>query len=32
MRVDSRRLLSVGVLLLISTLIVNGATSKEAAI
>jgi type IV pilus assembly protein PilQ len=32
MRVDSRRLLSVGVLLLISTLVVNGATSKEPAI
>src|SRR5262249_26388824 len=32
MRLDSRRLLSVGVLLLISTLIVNGATSKEPAI
>ncbi len=32
MRVDSRKFLSVGVLVLISTLAVNGATSKEAAI
>ena len=32
MRVDSGKFLSVGVLLLISTLAVNGAASKEAAI
>jgi type IV pilus assembly protein PilQ len=32
MRVDSRKFLSVGVLVLLSTLAVNGATSKEAAI
>ena len=32
MRVDSRKFLSVGVLLLISTLAVHGATSKEATI
>ena len=32
MRVDSGKFLSVGVLVLISTLAVNGATSKEAAI
>src|SRR5437867_8970720 len=32
MRVDSRKFLSVGVLVLISTLVVNGATSKEATI
>ncbi len=32
MRVDSRKLLTVGVLLLISTLVVNGAASKEPAI
>ncbi|PYT03433.1 MAG: hypothetical protein DMF60_18405, partial [Acidobacteria bacterium] len=32
MRVDSRKFLSVGVLVLISTLAVNGATSKEATI
>ncbi|HLH30244.1 MAG TPA: AMIN domain-containing protein, partial [Terriglobia bacterium] len=32
MRVDSRKLLTVGMLLLISTLAVNGATSKETAI
>ena len=32
MRVDSGKFLSVGVLLLISTLAVNGATSREAAI
>jgi type IV pilus secretin PilQ/predicted competence protein len=32
MRVDSRKFLPVGVLVLISTLAVNGATSKEAAI
>src|SRR5438552_2119972 len=32
MRVDSRKFLSVGVLVLISTLAVNGAASKEAAI
>jgi type IV pilus assembly protein PilQ len=31
MRVDSRKFLSVGVLLLISTLAVNGASSREAA-
>src|SRR5262245_31345070 len=32
MRVDSRKFLTVGVLLLISTLAVNGATSKEPTI
>ena len=32
MRVDSRKLLTVGVLVLISTLVVNGATSKETGI
>src|SRR2546428_12520305 len=32
MRVDSGKFLSVGVLVLISTLAVNGATSKEPAI
>jgi type IV pilus assembly protein PilQ len=32
MRVDSRKLLAVGVLVLISTLAVNGAASKEPAI
>jgi type IV pilus secretin PilQ/predicted competence protein len=32
MRVDSRKLLSVGMLLLISTLAVHGATSKETGI
>jgi type IV pilus secretin PilQ/predicted competence protein len=32
MRVDSRKLLPVGVLVLISTLAVNGATSKETGI
>src|SRR5438552_13248670 len=32
MRVDSRKFLSVGVLVLLSTLAVNGATSKETAI
>src|SRR5205807_127028 len=32
MRVDSVKFLSVGVLLLISTLVLNGAASKEAAI
>ena len=32
MRVDSRKLLTVGVLLLISTLAVNGAASKETGI
>lgn len=32
MRVDSRKFLSVGVLLLISTLAVNGASSREAAV
>ncbi|PYS22510.1 MAG: hypothetical protein DMG11_26645 [Acidobacteria bacterium] len=32
MRVDSRKFLSVGVLLLVSTLAVNGASSRESAI
>jgi type IV pilus assembly protein PilQ len=32
MRVDSRKVLSVGLILLISTLAVNGATSREATI
>src|SRR5437868_36765 len=32
MRVDSGKFLSIGVLVMISTLVVNGATSKEAAI
>ena len=31
MRVDSRKFLSVGVLVLISTLAVNGATARESA-
>src|SRR6476620_9375707 len=32
MRVDSRKFLSVGVLVLISTLAVNGATTRDAAV
>ena len=32
MRVDSRKFLSFGVLVLLSTLAVNGATSKDSAI